>query len=113
MLLDWEGRMRPFDATLEATGALADLRVLHALAAELGVDLGTPDARAARPRSRRLGSLAGRAPAAPPDVAAPPRRVPAAGEALLATWHHLLDDGRLQDDVPHLAGTRRAPVARL
>jgi len=32
---------------------------------------------------------------------------------VLASWRLLLDDGRLQDGEPHLAGTARAPVARL
>src|SRR6185436_4540464 len=33
-----------------------------------------------------------------------------AGQAILATWHHLLDSGRMQDGEPFLAGT--APKAR-
>ena len=32
---------------------------------------------------------------------------------MLAGWRMLLDAGRLQDGEPHLAGTARAPVARL
>ena len=32
------------------------------------------------------------------------------GQAVLATWHHLLDSGRMQDGEPFLAGT--APKAR-
>ncbi|MDY6996593.1 MAG: molybdopterin dinucleotide binding domain-containing protein, partial [Actinomycetota bacterium] len=35
------------------------------------------------------------------------------GQAVLAGWRMLLDAGRLQDGEPHLAGTARAPVARL
>ncbi len=35
------------------------------------------------------------------------------GQALLATWHHLLDAGRMQDGEPNLAGTARAAVARM
>jgi NADH-quinone oxidoreductase subunit G len=31
------------------------------------------------------------------------------GEVVLATWHHLLDSGRMQDGEPFLAGT--APLA--
>lgn len=33
------------------------------------------------------------------------RLSPGAGEALLATWHNLLDAGRMQDGEPNLAGT--------
>jgi NADH-quinone oxidoreductase subunit G len=32
---------------------------------------------------------------------------------VLATWHRLLDEGRLQDAEPYLAGTRRPTVALL
>jgi len=35
------------------------------------------------------------------------------GHALLATWHQLLDEGRLQTGEPFLAGTAKRPVARL
>jgi NADH-quinone oxidoreductase subunit G len=110
--LDWEGRVRPFDATLESVGALNDLRVLQRLAAEMGIDLGLPDLRTAQAEIARLGAWNGARPATPDtDAADPPR--PAIGEAVLATWHHLLDDGRLQEHEPHLAGTRRPAVLRL
>jgi NADH-quinone oxidoreductase subunit G len=110
--LDWEGRVRPFDATLESTGAMSDGRVLHRLAAEMGIDLGIPDLRTTQAEIARLGAWNGARPAAPATApGAPPR--PAAGEAVLATWHHLLDEGRLQEDEPHLAGTRRPAVLRL
>src|SRR6478735_7539760 len=48
---------------------------------------------------------------APPSVA--PKEPPPldAGEAVLATWHLLLDDGRLQDGEPYLAGTARTGEA--
>jgi NADH-quinone oxidoreductase subunit G len=45
-----------------------------------------------------------------PD-AGPPE--PQAGEALLVTWHQLLDAGRMQDGEPFLAGTARPVVARM
>jgi NADH-quinone oxidoreductase subunit G len=45
----------------------------------------------------------------------PPAEPPAVGpnQAVLTTWHLLLDAGRLQDGEPWLAGTARRPVARL
>jgi NADH-quinone oxidoreductase subunit G len=39
--------------------------------------------------------------------------VPQAGEALLASWHWLLDDGSLQDGEPFLAGTAKKPRLHL
>jgi NADH-quinone oxidoreductase subunit G len=48
--------------------------------------------------------------AAAPTVEAAQVPTPGAGQAVLATWHHLLDSGRMQDGEPFLAGT--APKAR-
>jgi NADH-quinone oxidoreductase subunit G len=110
--LDWEGRVRPFDTTLESTGSLADGRVLHRLAEVLHVDLGLPDVAATQAEIQRLGAYAG-ARAATADIAAGTAPAPAAGQAVLATWRRLLDEGRLQDHEPYLAGTRRPTVALL
>jgi len=110
--VDWEGRERPFAEVLRGTNALSDTRVLHVLAAAMDIDLGLPDVAAARAELAELGQWDGER-AAGPDAkpSAAPR--PGAGEAVLATWHLLLDAGRLQDDEPFLAGTAHQPVARL
>jgi NADH-quinone oxidoreductase subunit G len=112
MFLDWEGRLRPFDATLESTGALADHRVLHTIAQEMGVDLGTLNAKAVDAEIEALGHWTGERPAAPSAAAGAPPSV-SSGQAILATWHHLLDEGRLQEAEPFLAGTRKAAVVRI
>jgi NADH-quinone oxidoreductase subunit G len=106
--LDWEGRVRPFDATLESTGALPDHRVLNRLAEVMGVELGLPDTRSAQAEIQRLGAWSGARPPAP-SVGSVPPPTPRAGEAVLASWHLLLDEGSLQAGEPHLAGTRREP----
>jgi NADH-quinone oxidoreductase subunit G len=110
--VNWEGRRRPFDTTLVGTGALPDGRVLHALAEELDVDLGLPTAAAALAELDRLGRS--RLPR-PADPVLPPAGEPTvdSGQAVLATWRLLLDNGSLQDGEPHLAGTAKAPVALL
>ena len=109
--LNWEGRLRSFDVVLH-TGAMTDGRVLDAIAAELGVALGTGDVLQIR---RELGGIApsrvGLPPAphvAPGDVARPGQ-----GQAVLATWHQLIDLGAMQDGDEYLAGTARPPVARI
>ena len=101
--------------------------MLGDLADAMDVHLGLPTAAAAR------AELAALAPAiaAAPDRPAPARRAapgraagrgdradrppgpdhPGPGGAVLATWHHLLDAGRLQDGEPNLAGTARTAVA--
>ena len=69
--LDWEGRLRTFEAVLNTT-AMNDARVLDALAAQLGVQLGTGDVNSIR---RELGALP--ATRRRPAVAAPSHRRPA------------------------------------
>jgi NADH-quinone oxidoreductase subunit G len=109
--VNWEGRYRDFSAALHH-GATPDLRVLDALADEMGVDLGLPSVEAARAELTQLGHWDGDRSSAPNiPVAESPK--PGAGEAVLTGWRMLLDAGRLQDGEPHLAGTARAPVVRL
>ena len=108
---DWEGRLRPFEAVLD-TPAMADSRVLDAIAAELGVALGTGTVAAVRRELESLPATGVDRPAAP-TVAAGEVPSPGAGEAVLASWHHLLDLGALQDGDEHLAGTARLAVVRL
>ena len=109
--LNWEGRLRPFEPSLK-TNAIPDLRVLNFLADEIGVALNLPNPSAAGDELSRLGWWGGRRPE-PPDVPPSKPTPPAEGQAVLTGWRLLLDQGRLQDGEPHLAGTARAPVARL
>ena len=112
IFVDWEGRERPFDTALRTTGVMPDQRVLHAIAAEMGLDLRLPDAAAARAEIGKLGKWSGGRVSAPPSSPTAPAE-PKLGEAVLASWHLLLDLGRLQDGEPNLAGTAHAPVVRL
>ena len=109
--VNWEGRHRAFPAALPPT-ATADMRVLAALADEVGVDLRLTDATTVRADIERLGSWQGPRAAAPTVAAAEVAR-PGPGEAVLTGWRMLLDEGRLQDGEPHLAGTARPVVARM
>ncbi|MGE2721021.1 NADH-quinone oxidoreductase subunit G [Mycolicibacterium celeriflavum] len=109
--LNWEGRLRPFQPSLK-TNAIPDLRVLNFLADEIGVALNLPTASAAGDEISRLGMWSGRRPDAP-TVPHSERTPPVEGQAVLAGWRMLLDEGRLQDGEPHLAGTAKTPVARL
>jgi NADH-quinone oxidoreductase subunit G len=109
--VNWEGRIRPFEPALH-TNANPDLRVLAFLADELGVDLNMPSALVAGDEMARLGLWGGERPDAP-QVAPSAAAQPGKGQAVLAGWRMLLDEGRLQDGEPHLAGTAREPVTRL
>ncbi|HKR51811.1 MAG TPA: molybdopterin-dependent oxidoreductase, partial [Pseudonocardiaceae bacterium] len=112
--LDWEGRRREFAATVPAgVGAiLPDCRVLDSLAIEMDVDLFTQTSAAAWAGLTALGSYAG-ARSDSPGVAAAPAPQVGEGQAVLATWRRLLDNGSLQDGEPQLAGTARPAVALL
>ncbi|WP_292991520.1 NADH-quinone oxidoreductase subunit G [Mycobacterium sp.] len=109
--VNWEGRQRSFAGALPPA-ATPDCRVLDTLADEVGIDLGFPTVAAGLADLNRLGTWDG-APAPAPTVAAATAPKPGAGEAILAGWRLMLDNGQLQDGEPHLAGTARTPVVRL
>jgi NADH-quinone oxidoreductase subunit G len=117
--VNWEGRYRGFAPALRGTTQQAgqsDHKVLDTLADEMGVYLGTTTVEAAREELAGLGTWDGEH-AAAPQVAAPQPagagKGPEKGQAVLTGWRMLLDEGRMQDGEPHLAGTARKPVVRL
>ncbi|ETA66482.1 NADH-quinone oxidoreductase subunit G [Haloechinothrix halophila] len=113
--LDWEGRVRPFSITLEGTGALPDCRVLDTLAVEMDADLFTQTAQAAWSdfsRSRVVSAHQGSNPDQHSRPAASTPDTPD-GTVRLATWRQLIDNGSLQVEEPHLAGTARDAVLRM
>lgn len=113
--VNWEGRYRTFEPALRGSTLQAgqsDHRVLDALADDMGVHLGVPTVEAAREELAALGIWDGKH-AAGPHIAATGPTQPEAGEAILTGWRMLLDEGRLQDGEPYLAGTARTPVVRL
>jgi NADH-quinone oxidoreductase subunit G len=110
--VNWEGRQGTFDAVFQVPGVESDLQVLGRIADEMDVHLGLPDATAARRELAGLGGWRGtRAPTPSQPAQAPPD--PRPGQAVLATWHQLLDTGRMSDGEPFLAGTARPVVARM
>lgn len=112
--INWEGRFRPFDAALRNTqdATQSDHQVLDTLADEMGVYLGMATVEAAREELATLRRWDGKR-AASPGVVAQEVPQPGAGQAVLAGWRMLLDNGRMQDGEPHLAGTARESVVRL
>ena len=110
--LNWEGRRRRFGVALGDGAALSDVRVLDAIAEEMGVALGLSSVAAARDELAGLGSWDG-ARADEPGVSAGSPAQAGSGEAVLAGWRMLLDNGLMQAGESKLAGTARTPVARL
>ena len=118
--VNWEGRGGSFGAALPVPEVRTDLYVLGAIADQMDVHLGLPDAAAARAELAALGTWHGPRPE-PPVVAQAWPGVPPADhvhgsgvlDVRLATWHQLLDSGRMQDGEPSLAGTARPVAARM
>ncbi|MDQ3716124.1 MAG: NADH-quinone oxidoreductase subunit G [Actinomycetota bacterium] len=110
--LTWEGRRRPFEASL-SSGMLTDGRVLHGLAEELDIELGLPTAESAALELARIGRHRSAANAPAQTTRSPGQPDLRPDEAVLASWHHLLDEGSLQVEEPALAGTARPASARL
>ncbi|MCP3759967.1 NADH-quinone oxidoreductase subunit G [Streptomyces sp. TBY4] len=115
--INWEGRVRPFEAALKPEQmtrrlAPADSRVLHMLADAAERPIALADVHAVRREIDRLGPWAGeRAAGQSADRELLPR--PGVGEAVLAGHRLLLDQGLLQEGDEALAGTRHEASARL
>jgi NADH-quinone oxidoreductase subunit G len=122
--VNWEGRPGSFGAALSVPAAQSDLEVLASIADEMDVHLALPGAAAARRELAALGvpgtehgqaqpPAAAAGPPAPGQLAGLGRAHPGPGQAVLASWHNLLDAGRMQDGEPNLAGTARASIAKM
>ena len=101
---DWEGRRRPFPQVFRESLILTDASVLSAIGDEMLLE--------PQDEPIALGAMAQSRPAAPRLSPAEPARL-APGEAVLATWHQLLDDGSMQAGEPYMAATARPPVVRV
>jgi NADH-quinone oxidoreductase subunit G len=126
--VNWEGRGGSFAEALKVPDVRTDLYVLGAIADQMDVHLGLPDPAAARAELAALGAWHGTRPEPPRfggpggfgGMASPQElggfggdRSPRDSRVRLASWHQLLDSGRMQDGEPSLAGTARPAVARM
>ncbi|WP_183093045.1 molybdopterin-dependent oxidoreductase, partial [Nocardioides stalactiti] len=108
--VNWEGRVRPFEAALGNPASLPDLRILSGVAAELGTPLGFRTVAEVRAEMAQLGPWDGdRAGLAAAVVAGTP--LPGGDGLRLATWKQSVDNGRMQDGDKYLKATARTPVA--
>ncbi len=114
--VDWEGRVRPFEAVFRETRALPDLRVLSGIAEEMDVDLGFRTVDQVRAEMNELEPWDGeRVRLSEHAPEAPVRETTGVGtpsvEVVLATWKQLVDEGRMLDGEEFLRATGRRPVA--
>ena len=108
--VNWEGRMRSFDAVLNQPNSLTDVRVLAGIAEELGAPIGFRTVDQARKDMTDVGPWDGDR-AAAPEVTARPITVKK-GDVLLDSWRLLIDDGRGQDGQAEYKRTARPAVVR-
>ncbi|WP_313279214.1 molybdopterin dinucleotide binding domain-containing protein, partial [Timonella senegalensis] len=108
---NWEGRVRPFGRAIESSAG-TDHRMLSLLADTMGHRLGTETIESVRKDIDQLGQWTGTR-VSVPTAQAQVQVDAAPGTARLATWHQLIDNGALQIAERFLAGTAKAPVARI
>ncbi len=107
--VNWEGRLRSWEAALHNPSSLPELRSLAGIAEELGAPLGFRTVDDVRDEMAQLGPWDGARPAAP--TVAPSPSVASSRSHRLATWKLMLDDGAMQDGDKYLKATARTPVA--
>ncbi|MFN8125406.1 MAG: NADH-quinone oxidoreductase subunit G [Candidatus Nanopelagicales bacterium] len=110
--VNWEGRRRPFERAFPDASTYSDADVLALLSDHLDLDPAPRTVAELRAEITGLGAWAGTREWQPTPVAATPAQ-PGPGEAVLASWRLLLDQGVEQEGEPYLAGTRKPSVARI
>jgi NADH-quinone oxidoreductase subunit G len=114
--VNWEGRVRPFEAALRNPASLPDLRILSGIAEEMGASLGFRTVAEVRAEMAQLGPWDGERPrlTEEPRPAGPvetPGGTGTSGTYVLATWKQSIDNGRMQDGDKYLRATARPVVA--
>jgi NADH-quinone oxidoreductase subunit G len=108
--LNWEGRPRAFDSAVSDSLNRSDLRILSALADQMGESIMLGTVTQAAREIASLGKWDG-ARANFAAVTAPGAQKITGNEFLLTSWRRLLDLGTMQKGEANLAGTARKSVA--
>lgn len=107
--MDWQGKVRKFDAAVEQSLNRSDVRILSMLADEIGKPINLPTVKSAQSELSSLGNWDGTKPTM--NLVAEKSKTSAGNdEAILTSWRNLLDKGSLQDGEENLAGTARDSV---
>ncbi|TIC89275.1 NADH-quinone oxidoreductase subunit G [Nocardioides sp. GY 10113] len=109
--VNWEGRVRPFEAALQNPASLPELRALSGIAAELGAPLGFRTVEEVRAELAAVGPWEG-------DGTVDPAVGGTEGDAVadglrLATWKQSIDNAAMLDGDKYLRATARPVVALL
>ena len=107
--MDWQGKVRNFEAAVEQSLNRSDVRILSMLADEMGKSINLPTVKSARVEFESLGSWDGAKPEMKSAAAISTKSVNS-DEAVLSSWRNLLDKGSLQDGEENLAGTARSSI---
>ena len=107
--MDWQGKVRKFEAAVEQSLNRSDVRILSMLADEIGKPINLPTVKSARVEFESVGSWDG-AKTEMKSAAAISIKSVGTDEAVLSSWRNLLDKGSLQDGEENLAGTSRSSI---
>lgn len=110
--VNWEGRVRSWEAALHQPSSLPELRALAGIADEMGASLGFRTVDEVRAEMGQLGPWDGARPGLDtPSLVPREGYSTSVGPYRLSTWKQLLDNGSLQDGDKYLKATARTPVA--
>lgn len=110
--VNWEGRVRTWEAALHHPASLPDLRALAGIADEMDAPLGFRTVDEVRAEMAQLGPWDGERTRLDTSSLVPHEDYStSSGTVRLATWKQLLDNGSLQDNDKFLKATARTPVA--
>jgi NADH-quinone oxidoreductase subunit G len=104
--MDWQGKVRRFEAAVDQTLNRSDVRILSMLADEIGKPINLPTVNSARVEFESIGSWDGEVSTMKLVVGAGNKTINN-DEAIISSWRNLLDKGSLQDGEENLAGTAR------
>ena len=107
--MDWQGKVRKFEAAVEQSLNRSDVRILSMLADEIGKPINLPTVKSARVELDSIGNWDGAKPEMKSTQTISAKSV-SSDEAALSSWRNLLDKGSLQDGEENLAGTARSSV---
>ena len=108
--LNWEGRPRAFDTAVSDSLNRSDLRILSALADQMGESIMLGTVTQAAREIASLGKWDGASSKLAPVKSSGAKKI-SGNEALLTSWRRLLDLGTMQKGEANLAGTARKSVA--